>query len=104
MNDPISRVGLLNGNVWRVSDGKYTTRYIRANSLDEAKSIYESENKWNKPTEFQVTDEKICAVYFSDCPGSPAYFKGTKTVVMKSARLYIRQWQLDATIERIVEI
>ena len=40
-------------------------------------------------------------VYFSDAPGSPATFKGTKADALKAARLYIRQWQLDAVIDRI---
>lgn len=86
--------------LWRVSDGKYTTDYIRANSLDEAKEIFDKRH-YNKAIEFQPTGETVWAVYFTDNPYSAAYFKGTKTEVTKGARLYIRQWQLDASIDRI---
>lgn len=48
---------------------------------------------------------KIYNVYFSDAPGSPAKFKcKTKAEAAKSARLYIKQWGLAATIERIEAI
>jgi hypothetical protein len=87
--------------LWRVSDGKFTTRYIRANSLDEAKTIFDDQNPWSKAVKFQPTDDKIFAVYFTDNPFDPAYFKGTKTEALKGARLYIRQWGLDAKIDRI---
>ena len=47
---------------------------------------------------------KVYNVYFSDAPGTPAKFKcNTKAEATKSARLYIKQWNLDATIERIEE-
>lgn len=48
--------------------------------------------------------EKIYSVYFTDNPYSAAKFKGkTKKEVEKAARLYIRQWQLEAKIDRIEE-
>ena len=85
--------------LWRVSDGKYRTDFIRADNLDEAKKIFDNTYS-EKSVEFQVMDKPIFAVYFSDgC--NPAFFKGTKAEATKSAKLYIRQWQLDATIERI---
>ena len=40
-------------------------------------------------------------VYFTDAPGSPAVFEGTKANALKAARLYIKQWQLEARIDRI---
>ena len=86
--------------LWRVTDGKNKTEYIRANNLDEAKEIFDNRN-YNPAIEFQPTDEKIHAVYFTDAPGDPAYFKGTKTEARRGARQYIRQWQLDAVIDRI---
>ena len=46
---------------------------------------------------------KTWNVYFSDAPGSPATFKGTKAEALKGAKLYIRQWQLDAIIDKIEE-
>lgn len=87
--------------LWRVSDGKNRTRYIRANNLDEAKRIFD-EDSYNPGIEFQPIDDKIQAVYFTDNPFDPAYFKGTKSEARKSANLYIRQWQLDAQIDKIV--
>jgi hypothetical protein len=90
-------------NLWKVSDGKYTTDYIRANSMDEAKVIFDKKH-YNPAIEFQVTDETIHAVYFTDNPSSPAWFKGTKTEAIKGGKLYIRQWQLDATIDRVVTV
>jgi len=86
--------------LWRVTDGKYKTEYIRANNLDKAKKIFDSRNN-NPAIEFQPTDEKIQAVYFTDSPWEPAYFKGTITQARKSGNLYIRQWQLNASIDRI---
>ena len=48
--------------------------------------------------------KKIYDVYFTDNPYSAAKFQAeTKREVEKAARLYIRQWQLDAKIDRIVE-
>ena len=67
--------------LWRVSDGKSKTEYIRANSIDDAKMIFDAKN-YNPAIEFQPTDEKIHAVYFSDNPYDPAYFKGSKTNAM----------------------
>jgi len=87
--------------LWRVTDGKYKTDYIRANNLDEAGRIFKEKHN-RTGVEFQPTDEKIQAVYFTDNPFDPAYFKGTITQAKKGARLYIRQWQLDAQIDRIV--
>lgn len=86
--------------LWRVTDGKFKTEYIRANTLDEAGKIFNAKN-YNKAVEFQPTDEKIQAVYFTDSPAEPAYFKGSKTEARKGGNLYIRQWGLDAKIDRI---
>ena len=48
--------------------------------------------------------KKIYDVYFTDNPYSAAKFQAeTKREVEKAARLYIRQWQLDAKIDRIEE-
>ena len=48
---------------------------------------------------------KTYNVYFSDAPGTPAKFRcNTKAEATKSARLYIKQWDLNATIERIEEV
>ena len=48
---------------------------------------------------------KTYNVYFSDAPGIPAKFRcKTKAEATKSARLYIKQWDLGATIERIEEV
>lgn len=87
--------------LWRVTDGKYTTDYIRANNLDEAKRIFDAKH-YNAAVEFQPTDETIQAVYFTDNPFDPAFFKGSITQARKCANQYIRQWQLDAQIDRIV--
>lgn len=86
--------------LWRVSDGEFKIDYIRANSLDEAKAIFDKRHL-GTAVEFQPTEEKIWAVYFTDNPYEPAYFKGTKAEVEKGARLYIRQWQLEASVDRI---
>ena len=86
--------------LWWVTDGKHKTEYIRANTLDEAGKIFNARNN-NPAIEFQPTDEKIQAVYFTDSPTEAAYFKGSKTEARKGANLYIRQWQLDAKIDRI---
>jgi hypothetical protein len=88
--------------LWRVSNGKYTTDYIRADSLDEAQAIFEQKHL-DHAVEFQVEDSPIQAIYFTDNP-SPAYFKGNKQDARKAGRLYIRQWNLDATIDRIETI
>jgi len=95
--------------IWKVSDSASWTGgvdYIRAESLDEAKEIYSERHKWNHADTFQPVEdkEKIFAVYFSDEPGSPAFFRGALTKVKAAAHLYIRQWQLDAVIDRIIEI
>jgi hypothetical protein len=90
-------------NLWRVKDGKYKTEYIRANSMDEAKVIFDARN-YNPAVEFQITEDKIQAVYFTDNPSSPAYFKGTVIEAKKGGNLYIRQWQLNASIDRIETI
>lgn len=89
--------------LWRVSDGKFTIDYIRAGSLDEAKEIFDAKH-YNPAVEFQPTTDTIHAVYFSDSPGSPAFFKGTKADAIKGARLYKRQWQSAAVIDRVVRI
>ena len=48
---------------------------------------------------------KTYNVYFSDAPGTPARIRRkTKAEATKNARLYIKQWNLDATIERIEEV
>lgn len=87
--------------LWKVNDGeRMITDYVRANNLDEAGRIYKE--KHNRPAvEFQPTDETIQAVYFTDSPLYPAYFKGTKAAAKKSGNLYIRQWNLEARIDRI---
>jgi len=89
--------------LWRVSDGKYKTEYIRANNLDQAKTIFDERNN-SSSVEFQPTNETVQAVYFTDNLSDPAYFKGNKTEVRKAANLYIKQWQLDAKIDRIETI
>ncbi len=89
--------------LWRVSDGKLKTEYIRANSLDEAKEIFDARN-YNPAIEFQPTDETIHAVYFTDSPNDPAYFKGTRTEAVKGGNLYIRQWGLNASIDRVITL
>jgi len=43
-------------------------------------------------------------VYFTDAPSDAAKFKGTRAEVEKAARLYIKQWNLDAKIDRIEKI
>jgi hypothetical protein len=91
-------------NVWRVSDGKHTTDYIRAGSLDEANAIFNGKHHFTSASEAQVVDHPIHAVFFTDNPFSPAFFKGTKTDAQRGARLYIRQWGLDASIDRIETI
>lgn len=87
--------------LWKVSDGKYKTEFIRANNLDEAKRIFDARNN-NPGIQFQPIDKQIQAVYFTDNPFDPAYFEGTKTQARKSGNLYIRQWQLDAQIDKII--
>lgn len=90
------------GKIWRVSDGKYEKAYIRAGSLDEAKAVFDASH-YRPGVEFQEIDHAIHAVYFTDgC--DPAYFKGTVADARKGGNLYIRQWQLDAKIDRIVTI
>ena len=90
-----------NMKLWRVK-GRYTTEYIRANSLDDAAAIFKGKHA-ETAMEFQVTDETIQAVYFTDNPYSAAYFKGcTKEQARRSGNLYIRQWNLGAVIDRIV--
>ena len=90
------------GKVWRVSDGECFTDYIRANSLDDAKTIFDARH-YNKGVEFQVIDETIHAVYFSDS-NNPAYFKGTKADALNGGKVYVRRWGLDAKIDRIITI
>jgi len=85
---------------WRVSDGKFKTRYIRANNLDDAKRIFDA-NSYNPAVIFQPTEETIQAAYFTDNLNDPSYFKGNKTEARKGGNLYIRQWNLDAKIDRI---
>jgi hypothetical protein len=88
--------------LWRVSNGKCKTDYIRADSLDEAKAIFDTKYSYLNPSvEFQPVTDTIHAVYFSDNPYDPAYFKGTKEAAKRGAKQYIRQWNLDATISRI---
>lgn len=41
-------------------------------------------------------------VTFTDNPWDSAVMSGTKAEVMKQALLYIRQWNLDATVHEIV--
>ena len=90
------------GKIWKVSDGKYNKEYIRAGSLDEAKTIFDSTH-YSPGVEFQVIDHAVHAVYFSDGT-EPAYFKGTVTDARRGGNLYIRQWGLDAKIDRIITI
>ena len=95
--------------IWKVSDSSTKiggVDFIRADSLDEAREIYCGRHHYNYPDIFQPCEdnEKIFAVYLSDSPGSPAFFKGTKAEVKRSANLYIRQWQLDAVVDKIVEV
>ncbi len=48
---------------------------------------------------------KTYAIYLSDFPGEP--LKGrfnSKADARKAARLYIRQWKLDAAISKIEEL
>lgn len=90
--------------LWRVTDGeRMITDYIRSNNMDEAGGIFKEKHN-RSAVEFQPTDEKIQAVYFTDAPSYPAFFKGTKTEARKSGNLYIRQWQLNAQIDRIETI
>jgi hypothetical protein len=86
--------------LWRVSDEKYKTRFIRAENLNEAKRIFDADSYTSAVT-IEPTEEIIQAVYFTDNPNDPAYFKGTKAKARKGGNLYIRQWQLDAKIDRI---
>jgi hypothetical protein len=86
--------------LWRVTDRKYKTEYIRANNLDEAKAIFDKRN-YNPGVEFEPIDETIQAVYFSDNLFDPAFFRGTKAQARKGGNLYIKQWGLDAVIDRI---
>ena len=86
--------------LWKVSNGTLTD-YIRSESLDDSKKIFDEKYPYDKKAvSFQVVDYSVNAVYFSDST-YPAYFKGTKTEARQGARLYIKQWQLNATIERI---
>ena len=89
--------------IWKVRN-KYRTEYIRANSLDEAKQIFDSRND-SPAVEFQPTEEKqVHAVYFSN-DSNPAWFRGTKADARAGAKLYIKQWQLTGvTIDRIETI
>jgi uncharacterized Fe-S cluster-containing MiaB family protein len=73
--------------LWRTTDGKYKTEYIRENNLNEAKKIFDEKNH-NSAVEFQSIDETIQAVYFTDNPFDLAYFKGTKAEARKSGNLY----------------
>jgi hypothetical protein len=47
---------------------------------------------------------KTWNVYFSDDPFEPATFRGTKAAAIAAAKLYIKQWQLDATIIKMEEV
>jgi hypothetical protein len=95
---------MTNDILWRMSDGKITTDYIRANSMDEAGEEFSKRHYGKKAVEFQPIAEQVHAVYFTDNPSFPAFFRGTRTEAEKGGRLYIKQWQLDATIDRIVTI
>ena len=96
------------GIIWKVSDTAYmgTVDCIRAESMDDANDIYNERHPGKHATMFQPFEDgvHVYAVYFTDNPRQPAFFKGTLTEVNAAARLYIRQWQLDATIARIEEI
>jgi hypothetical protein len=52
-------------------------------------------------TNMRTNKDTIWNVYFTDSYYDHAVMKGTKTQIIKSAKLYIRQWQLDAKLERI---
>jgi len=51
--------------LWRCYDGKNKTEYIYANSLDEAKEIFDARNSY-PAVEFQVMDDIVHALYLSD--------------------------------------
>lgn len=89
-------------NLYKVTDE--TGRnflYIRAEKEENAMQSFQSRYSGYTPKTCQKIEKPIHAVYFSDSPYDPAYFSGTKTDATKAARLYIRQWKLDAKIDRI---
>ena len=90
--------------VYRVTNDGREPAYIRAESERAAKAEY---NKIHytlaTAAEPVQVDGNIYAVYFTDS-GEPVYFKGTKADAIRGARLYIKQWQLRASIDRIVKI
>ncbi len=48
---------------------------------------------------------KTYAIYLSDFPGEPLKVRSnSKADARKAARLYIRQWKLDAAILKIEEL
>jgi len=93
--------------VYKVSNGItgfFQTDYIRAENMDEAKKIFDAKYPHgDKALAFQSVDHPVQAVYFSDST-YPAFFKGSKTDARNGGNLYIRQWQLDAKIEKIETI
>lgn len=85
--------------LWKI-EGKNKADYIRADSLDIAKKIFDEKHGIDGVS-FQVIDHPVHAVYFDDF-SSPAYFKGTKTDARKGGNLYIKQWGLHGVkIDRI---
>ena len=92
----------MTSKIWRVKSSSKCD-YIRATSLDTAAELFLAKYK-HKAEEFQVIDNKVFRVLFSDVPYDPAYFYGTKKEALARARLYIRQWQLNATISSITEV
>ena len=88
--------------LWKVKNSKTKqTEYVRADSVDTAKAAAEKIGLTGDV--FQPIDCRIFAVDFSDYPKHYVFFSGTKADAMRAARLYIRQWQLDAHILSITE-
>ena len=87
--------------VWRAKNSDITD-YIRAASIDDAQKEFLKRHK-DKAVEFQGVDHKVFKVILSDSP-SPIFFKGTRQEALAGARLYIKQWKLDATISSVQEI
>lgn len=90
--------------VYRVTNDGREAAYIRAESAPAAMAEYnEKHYKPATAAEPVQVDGNIYAVYFTDS-GEPAYFKGTKADATRGARLYIKQWQLRAEIDKIIKI
>ena len=49
----------------------------------------------------RTNKDTIWHVYLTDNLYDYLVLKGTKTQIIKSAKLYIKQWDLDAKLERI---